>query len=158
MKVNVVGKNYSEAERAYLAGFIDADGAIMATIEHHKEKRFRFRVRVILKITQCNKSSLDWFIQTFKVGAIRKNRTAYDWLIRNQKDVNYLLNLIEPFSKTKARQVDIAKTILAKSVNKKEDLLKIARSADALSKFNVRSKGRRKNHATMIQEYFSCND
>ena len=44
--VNTVGKDATEVERAYLAGLIDADGAIMAVIERHKETKFRFRVRI----------------------------------------------------------------------------------------------------------------
>ena len=47
-----MGRILSEADRAYLAGLIDADGAIMASIEKHREKKFGFRVRVTLKITQ----------------------------------------------------------------------------------------------------------
>lgn len=76
---NAVGKEFSEAKRAYFAGFLDADGAIMATIEKHQEKKFGFRVRVILKITQRDKEVLKWFLDTFNVGSIRrKNRTTYE--------------------------------------------------------------------------------
>ena len=39
MKVHPVGKRLSEVERAYIAGFLDADGAIMASIERHPEKK-----------------------------------------------------------------------------------------------------------------------
>lgn len=49
-KVNAVGKDASEVDWAYTAGFLDGDGAIMATIERHPEKRFGFRVRVCVKI------------------------------------------------------------------------------------------------------------
>lgn len=49
-----MGKKCSEVERAYLAGFLGADGVIMALIEKHSEKHFKFRVRVrvVVKITQ----------------------------------------------------------------------------------------------------------
>ena len=46
-----MGKILSEVERAYLAGLIDGDGGIMALIEHHKEKKFRFRVRIEMRLT-----------------------------------------------------------------------------------------------------------
>ena len=52
MKANAVGKISNEAGRAYLAGLIDGDGAIMATIEKHSEKKIGFRVRLEIKITQ----------------------------------------------------------------------------------------------------------
>ena len=38
------------------------------------------------------------------------------------------------------------------------DLAYVAELADALSRFNVRSNNRRKNHVAMIQEYLSSND
>ena len=42
MRANAVGKECAEVDRAYLAGLIDGDGAIMAIIEPHSEKKFRF--------------------------------------------------------------------------------------------------------------------
>jgi len=43
MKVNPVRKIFSETDRAYLAGLIDGDGAIMACIEKHDEYEWRVR-------------------------------------------------------------------------------------------------------------------
>ena len=39
--VHPVGKTIPEVQKAYLAGFIDGDGAIMALIERHPAKRVR---------------------------------------------------------------------------------------------------------------------
>lgn len=55
--VGSVGKGCSEVDRAYIAGLFDCDGAIMASIESHKEKKYGFRVRVILKLTQKKSST-----------------------------------------------------------------------------------------------------
>jgi hypothetical protein len=158
MDASTVGKKYFEADKAYFAGFLDADGAVMAIIEKHQEKKYGFRVRVILKITQRSELNLNWFQNTFHVGLIRKNRGTYDWIVRNQKDVYDLLQIVKPFCKAKSRQVEIALEILEKRVLVREDLLTIALLADTLSKFNVRSTNRRKNYASKVQEYFSCND
>ena len=38
--VHPVGKTIPEVHKAYLAGFIDGDGAIMALLERHPAKRF----------------------------------------------------------------------------------------------------------------------
>jgi hypothetical protein len=86
MKASAVGKNYSEVELAYASGFIDADGAIMASIEKHNEKKFGFRVRVVLKVSQKEIFIIKWFSKTFGLGNIRKNQSIYDWQIQNQKD------------------------------------------------------------------------
>jgi len=158
MKVNPVGNRFSEVNKAYLAGFIDADGAIMAIIEPHREKRFRFRVKIILKITQKDRKLLDWFHLYFKVGRIVRNRTAHDWIIRDQKDIKYTLKVIYPYLKSKNIQAHKALIILNTRISKLADLVKVANLADSLSRFNVRSKNRRKNYASMIQESLSSND
>ena len=146
-----MGKIYIEADRAYLAGLIDGDGAIMATIERHSEKKFGWRVRIEIKITQKEAIILRFLCQKYRVGNVRANRTTYDWIIRNQQDARAVLGLISPYSLSKKRQIQIALKILDIRIEKKAHLVSVARLADALSAYNVRSKDRRKNYATMIK-------
>ena len=158
MKVNTVGKNVFEVERAYTAGFLDADGSIMATIEKHHETKFGFRVRITIQITQKDRKTLDWFKSKYKVGYIRKNRNTFDWIIRDQLIAKDFLNCLLIYIKTKRKQAEIALKILDIEIKKSKDILRSARLADSLSKLNVRSKNRRKNFASMIQKSFSRND
>ncbi len=150
MKVNTVGRKFSEVERAYTAGFLDADGAIMACIEKHQEKRFGFRIRVTLKISQSNRTILDWFCSKTHSGYIRKNRTIFDWDVKDQRKVQELLNILAPYLHVKKEQARLALKILSIKIKSKEDLIYVAQLADTLSKLNVRSKNRRKNFSTMI--------
>ena len=152
MNASAVGKNYSEVELAYASGFLDADGAIMACIEKHNEKKFGFRVRVVLKVSQKDITIIKWFLETFQTGRIRKNNTIHDWQIQNQIDCLRMLKIFLPYIKVKKKQAGIAVRILEKSVKDKKDLMYIANLADTLSRFNVRSKNRRKNFASMIQK------
>ena len=62
-----MGKMNSEVDQAYLAGLIDGDGAIMATIEKHSEKKFGFRVRVEVKITQKESNVLSLLVKKYKI-------------------------------------------------------------------------------------------
>jgi len=163
MEVNTVGKEYFETDLAYTAGFLDADGAIVACIEKHKEKKFGFRIRVSVKVTQKDDKVLKWMRKIFCVGKIRANRIGtslqtYDWIIRDQGDCELFLKVLEPYLKTKTKQASLALRILSRQIRTQSDLLYVAKTADALSGFNVRSKNRRKNHMLMIQEYFSRND
>ena len=157
-KGNSVGKTASEVDRAYIAGLIDGDGAIMALIERHAEKRFGFRVRVALKVTQYARQDVEWLVEATGAGAVCPNRTCFDWLVRNQADVLRVLDVITPYLRGKTRQAEIARQILQRQVITKEDLYEIAQLADTLSSFNIRSKNRRKNFATMVQEDVSRND
>ncbi|MFA6552226.1 MAG: LAGLIDADG family homing endonuclease [Candidatus Paceibacterota bacterium] len=158
MKANAVGKIFVEVDRAYLAGIIDGDGAIMATIERHREKKFGFRVRVEIKITQKEANVLNFLRKKFCVGRVVANRTTFDWIIRDQNDAKTMLNIISPYSLAKKRQIKMAILILNTHIGSKADLISVARLADTLSKFNVRSKGRRLNYASMIKTDISPND
>jgi len=157
-KVNAVGKKCSVAERAYLAGLLDGDGAIMACIEKHSEKKFKFRVRIVIKITQKKKSDLEWIKNTFKIGLIKQNKSVVDWIVRDQQSAKSLLKLLIPFLRIKKKQAEIALKILDIRIDSRTTLIKAAHLADSLSRFNVRSQNRRKNFASMIEEYFSPND
>ena len=152
LEVNPVGKPVSEVERAYLAGLLDGDGAIMALIEPHAEKRFGFRVRMEINVTQFRKEDVAWLPEQTGIGYIRRNLRTFQWVVRDQKAARWLLEMIAPYSRTKRNQIALAMQILDHAIDSKEDLLAVAHLADALSKFNVRSNRRRKNHAAMIQE------
>ena len=156
--VNSVGKKCSEVDLAYIAGLIDADGAIMAPIEKHLEKKFKFRIRVIVKLTQKKRDLLEWVKLKLGVGGISKNRRTYDLRIRDQQDVKQVLLILKPFIKGKEKQLNIALKILDIKIDSKSKLIKVARLADTLSGYNVRSSGRRVNYTSKIQEYFSSND
>lgn len=159
MDASAVGKKCSVVERAYLAGLIDGDGSIMAIIEPHSEKKFRFRVRIELKITQKNKKDLLFIPLLLGCGSIRTSKKfTSDWITRDQNEIYRILELVKPYSKMKKQQIKIAMRIIKTPILVKNDLIRVARLADALSRFNVRSKNRRKNHVIMIQEHFSSND
>ena len=149
----------SEVNVAYISGLIDGDGAIMACIEKHAEKKFGFRIRIYIKISQNNQKILNWCKSKTGMGNIRNVRgNEYEWLVRNQAEANVLLALLLPYLKIKKRQANLAMRILKAEIKSTKKLLKIATLADALSKFNIRSQGRRKNFMSMIQESISPND
>lgn len=156
--VGSVGKGCSEVDKAYIAGLFDCDGAIMATIESHREKKFGFRVRVILKVTQKKTEILEYICATLGVGKIQKNRTTFDWVLKDQQTCKEVLKIVTRYIKGKSSQVRLALEILSTPILSKEDLLHVALLADTLSGFNVRSFGRRKNYALKIQEHTSSND
>ncbi|MBI4995019.1 hypothetical protein HZC21_05270 [Candidatus Peregrinibacteria bacterium] len=153
-----MGKNLSEVQWAYIAGFLDGDGAVMATIESHQEKRFGFRVRITIKVTQYHQKDVEWLACSTGIGYIRSNKKTYEWIVRDQKAAAWLITKLRPYIRCKRRQMEIAEQIMQKPVNSKNELINIAQLADTLSSFNVRSRNRRRNFAIMIQESFSRND
>jgi hypothetical protein len=153
-----VGKTIPEVQKAYLAGFIDGDGAIMALLERHPAKRFGFRVRVWVKATQLRQTDVAWLREELGLGRVRQSRECWEWLVKDQLQARWLLQTIQPFARVKARQIEIALRILEHRTDSLDDLQEQAEWADALSLLNVRSRGRRQNTAAMIQGFVSRND
>ncbi len=56
MKVNTVGKKLSEVICAYLVGFLDGDSCNYGMHRKSPKKKFGFRVRVFVKITQRDRT------------------------------------------------------------------------------------------------------
>lgn len=158
MRANSVGKKSVEVNNAYLAGLIDGDGSIMAIIEKHQAKKFGWRVRIVLKVTQKHEADLLFLVPLTKSGAISKNGETYDWKTRDQDMIKEILLNIKPYSRIKQNQVKIALQILDSVITSEKDLLAVATLADALSRFNVRSNNRRKNYVTKIETLISSND
>ena len=158
-KVNPMRKILSEVNKAYMSGLLDGDGAIMACIEKHAEKKFGFRVRIYIKISQNNEKILTWCKLVTEMGNVRNVKgEEYEWRVRNQTDTKLLLEWLTPYLKIKNKQGNLASKILNIEIKNVKQLLKAANLADTLSALNVRSQGRRKNFTTMIQENISPND
>src|ERR1700716_3316267 len=75
--VHPVGKTIPEVQKAYLAGFIDGDGAIMALLERHPAKRFGFRVRIWVKATQLRHDDVVWLRDELGFGQVRPSRNCW---------------------------------------------------------------------------------
>ena len=130
----------------------------MALLERHPAKRFGFRVRVWVKVTQLREHDLTWLHEELGIGRVRVGHGCWEWLVKDQSDAQWLLEAIRPFGRVKARQVELALAVLQRSINSEDDLQQVALWADALSLLNVRSRGRRHNTAAMIQGFVSRND
>jgi hypothetical protein len=153
-----VGKTIPEVQKAYLAGFIDGDGAIMALLERHPAKQFGFRVRIWVKATQLRQIDVAWLSEELGIGQVHQSRECWEWLVKDQSDARWLLQAIQPFARVKAQQIEFALRILEHRTDSMDELVEIAEWADALSPLNVRSRGRRQNTAAMIQGFVSRND
>ena len=154
-----MGKILSEINKAYIAGLLDGDGSIMACIERHKEKKYKFRIRVYIKISQKGKKVLLWIKDKIQFGYIIKNRTTYDWIMKDQQQILKFVELICPLLIVKKKQAILAKRILEKKIESFSDLKNAAKLADKLASLNIRSKNRRKNfNSIVVKKVISPND
>jgi|HubBroStandDraft_6_1064221.scaffolds.fasta_scaffold614041_1 hypothetical protein len=163
-KVHTVDKKYSEVFLAWLAGFFEGDGAILCYVDKAKGYKFKFRIRVIIKLSQKSKNVLEEIKKDLQLGNIILNRkwndnkwNSFDLIIANQNDVLLLINFIKPYVRFKKNQLEIAIKILEqrKKISSEKELLQLAKLADSLSILNVRSNNDGKKYTTMIKEYFN---
>ena len=148
-----MGRNSKDNTLAYIAGFLDGDGAISALIEKHPEKKYGFRVRISLDFYQheTNAEVLRYIRDFFGEGSLRPSVNRTDKLsIRNQKTLKLILPKLYKFSVIKKKQIAMAIKILDSVITSKEELILVAQAADSLAALNIRSKGIRKNTWNMI--------
>jgi len=153
MRDVTVGKSHNNILYAYIAGFLDGDGAVSAAIERHLEKKFGFRVRVTLDFYQHkdNIAVLKHIRKIIGEGSLGKSiRNTHKLSIKNQTTLKRILPLLHEYSIIKKKQIVIALKILHKKVDSKKDLIRNAQYADKLCALNVRSKSIRKNDSSII--------
>ena len=161
--VHPVGKTIPEVHKAYLAGFIDGNGAMMALIDRHPTRRFGCRVRIWVKATQLRQSDVVWLRNEPGFGQVRASRACWEWLgqtpvastMASSSDSTICARQSTP---DRYRFADPATQILQHRIESIDDLYQVADWTDALSALNVRSRGRRQNTAAMIQGFVSRND
>ena len=162
-KGNTVGKTFSDlsdVDSAYISGFLDGDGSIIGSIEPHKEKKFGYRFRVIIKFSQQtgNISILHYIKKKIGVGYIRKGKEASEYVVKTQSDVYKLLLKLKPFVVLKSKQLELSLSFLKCNIVSKEDAIKVATLASQISNLNLRSKSHRKHTLKSFLESVSRND
>lgn len=164
IKVNTVDKKYSDVFLAWLAGFFEGDGAILCYVDKAKGYKFKFRIRVIIKLSQKSNKVLEEIKKDLQLGNIILNSkkediklNCFDLVIANQDEVLLFINLIIPYVRFKKNQLEIAIKILTKRkiISSEKDLLQLAKLADSLSILNTRTNNDGKKYTTMIKEYFN---
>lgn len=147
-------KTLNENEKAYIAGFIDGDGCILAQIIPRKDYVYKFQIRV--SVTFYQKKNRHWFIlwlhKKLKGGVVRiRNDDMSEYTITGFTLVRDLLTLIYPFLIIKR---PLAKLILkiideVKTVNSKEHFLEVCKLVDKVAQFTDSKK--RKNTSQVVK-------
>jgi hypothetical protein len=132
-------------------------------VDKAKGYKFKFRIRVIIKLSQKSNTVLEEIKTDLQLGNVFFNKkkdtnfNSFDLILANQDDVLTFINLIRPYVRLKKNQLEIALQILKKrkQISSEKDLLQLAKLADSLSILNIRSCNDGKKYTTMIKEYFN---
>jgi hypothetical protein len=94
----------SNEEKAYIAGFLDGDGSIMAQLVSRKDYRLRYQIRVSVVFYQksTHQEFLLWLKEQLGYGYVRmRNDGMSEYTVVGLREVEYVLTLLYPFLRLK---------------------------------------------------------
>lgn len=135
-------KTLAVAQASYLAGFIDADGSIVAQIIPRKDYLLKFQIRVsVLCIQKMNRvHHLKDFQFEIGKGTIRDRGDGVgEFAIVGQKNVSEVLKQIQPYLRNKKKQANLVLRIceqLDQTKNNPQKFLELCELADHIAVLN----------------------
>lgn len=136
-------------QRAYLAGFLDADGSIMIQLRPRKEMKFLFRVKVIVVFYQNSKKHhvLEDLRQIIQAGYVyQRNDHMSELRIEGHTQVQSLLRKLHTYLRFKDQQALLvleALRVLTKRKYSLTEFLTICDLADQVSACNYSGRNRK---------------
>lgn len=104
----------SEVDTAYIAGFFDGEGCVGYYNASQTQSRRPAYFHISVNICNIDPCVIKWIATVTGIGKAKitrfkdkKRRTAYQWQIGKKADVIIFLNVIRPYLKVKANQVDV---------------------------------------------------
>ena len=100
-------------EKAYIAGFLDGDGSIMAQLVSRKDYKLGYQIRVSVVFYQksTHQEFLLWLKERLGYGYVRmRNDGMSEYTIVGLREVEYVLTLLYPFLRLKKA---LARDVLA---------------------------------------------
>ncbi len=149
-----------EETKAYIAGFLDGDGCLMAQLVKRKGYRYGFQIRLSIVFYQHvqNVKHLEWLKSILKKGYIRKrNDQMAEYTIVGIKDVIEVLTKILPYLRLKRQQAkNLLKFSKLPSRPTKHQFIDFCHLVDETAKYNFSKK--RKIFTQQVVEYLANNN
>lgn len=143
-------------EKAYIAGFLDGDGSIMAQLVSRKDYKLGYQIRVSIVFYQKTNHHdfLVWLKEQLDFGYVRmRNDGMSEYTIVGLVEVAYVLTLLYPFLHLKkALAQDVLRIIKSHPSQRKmtaQQLISLSKLVDKTALFNY-SKKRTNTSARVI--------
>ena len=132
-------------EKAYIAGFLDGDGCLMAQLVRRKDYIYGYQVRtsIVFYQKQMHNEILSWLKNKLNYGYIRdRNDGMTEYTIVGLREVNEVLQLLYPFLRLKKVLAKLVMELI-KSHPKKmtaDELMRLSYLVDKTARFNYSKK------------------
>ena len=151
----------SNEELAYIAGFLDGDGCVMAQLVRRKDYIYGYQIRTSIVFYQKSRNQriLHWLKSRLKIGYIRhRNDEMTEYTIVGLREVKSILAILLPYLRLKK---ELAEEVikLIKAIPKRmspEELVRLSKIVDSTAKFNYSKK--RTNTSMTIRSYLENTD
>ncbi|OLS12672.1 MAG: site-specific DNA endonuclease [Promethearchaeota archaeon CR_4] len=144
-----------EELRAYIAGFLDGDGCIMAQLVKRSGYRYGYQIRLSIVFYQKsrNRHFLEWLKTKLKYGYVRnRNDGMSEYTIVGKKEVADILRLLKTHLHLKkqlaTKIIEISKMIKYPKIR---DFLKFCQLVDKTAKYTYSKK--RKITTAQVKKY-----
>lgn len=156
-KGNTEGRRkMKDEEKAYIAGFLDGDGSIMAQLVYRKDYRLGYQIRTSVVFYQKanHQDFLFWLKEQLDYGYIRmRNDGMSEYAIVGFREVEHVLTLLYPFLQLKKDLArDVLRIINSHTTQRKmtaPKLISLSKLVDKTAEFNY-SKKRTNTTATVV--------
>ena len=134
----------SLTQKAYIAGFLDADGSIYVRAKPNDTYRFGYQIAPYIVFYQSSKSEV--FKNMYSLIPYGKVRIRKDgvteFIISKRDDLIEFVKIVEPFLILKQKQVALLKNILKEKelVQNREDFEKILQLCNEFQNLNYSKK------------------
>lgn len=130
-------------EKAYIAGFLDGDGSIMAQLVARKGYKLGFQIRVSVVFYQKSnhQDHLLWLQEQLSFGYVRNRPDGVtEYTIVGLREVSYVLTLLHPFLRLKKQLAAEVLTLIESHPPSRKmtaaKLIRLSKLVDKTARFN----------------------
>ena len=136
-------------ERAYLAGFLDADGSIYVRAKPNSTYRFGFQIAPYIVFFQSAKDREN-FKQVYdliQIGTLRERKDGIlEYVIQRAEAIQLFVKVVKPYVRMKREQIILLERIIEQKakVESKDDFKKLLGLVDLFRDLNYSKKRKRR--------------
>ena len=150
----------SEETKAYIAGFLDGDGCLMAQLVRREGYKFGYQIRLSIVFYQHirNIRHLEWLKSILKKGYIReRNDQMAEYTIVGIRDVTLVVSKLLPYLHLKRQQAkNLLRFVKMPKKPTKIQFINYCRLVDKTAEYNFSKK--RKIFTQQVKQYLTNNN
>jgi len=140
---------FNQAQKSYLAGFLDGDGSIYVRLKPNSSYKYGFQIAPYIVLFQSRKEQKNFekICSLIDLGHLRIRKDGIlEYIISKERNLRQFLDIVKPFVILKRKQVRLMMEILKKKekIKTKKDFCQLASLIDRFGELNYSKK--RKKH------------